>query len=229
MSAANMQTEDMRKIIESAKVGDTILVKQAGGRATRYTVRGISGRKARQLALDGSRGAMRVLVDDGEVWIRDAKARAADEKAYRRVMVVQLVKPQAPAPELLRDMAVREAGLPPGYDIELDPSGFKTTLDGAPIGVHASAFVAVCKAWSNWASRITEVSDGRGKRMLARLPNGYTIESGEPSFFRAVFDESGWIGVTRDSTGEAVIDAWTHCRAMLLGELRMIKREDGRT
>jgi len=203
-SPADMETEDMRKIIESAKVGTTLLVKQAGGRATRYTVRGISGRKARQLALDGSRGVMRVLFDDGEVWIRDAKARASDEKAYRRVMLVQLVKQQAPAPELLRDMAIREAGLPPGYDIELHPRGFQaySHTDGEPVGeVQASAWVAVCKCWEHHA------------QLPFVLPPNYTVISSRGGFcYQLPVPGTGTHGQGQilRTAAEAVIDAWRH-------------------
>jgi hypothetical protein len=304
-----MPTTEMSPIIAAAQAGDTIVVRHAGGRPTTYKVRSVGGRKARELKLEGRRGSMRVLVDGGDqIWIREASARASDRAAHRRVLELSAIT-RAPegseatltdrwdaAGQLLRDMAVREAGLPPGYDIELHPRGFQPARLGVPVSpVQPSAWVAVCKcwqyhaehaehdaqiavlskgvmppgydtmtffddvrapfiavldepgrpvvspctrqyaveaivdAWSDESAKFRKLATDRWDcivehaqaeaRVLDRLPPGYTIEPGDPGYFRAVEDVADWRGQIRTSSGEAVVDAWTHAKGKLLSTL----------
>jgi hypothetical protein len=288
-----MNTEDMRKIIESAKVGDTLLVRPAGGRQATYKVRKVSGKKTRKLDLDGRRGTMWVLVVNAErVWLRDASA-SNDGSSHRRVMSVSLAEfapaeePPRSIAEVLRSMVIREAGLPPGYDIELHPLGrFQAARNGEPVyAVVESAWVAGCNAWrhhaeeserraelavlakailppgygtmtldspagfvryvavldqpsrpvvspctrthaveavvdawAHWMSKSEALAADRwqcivshaqaDERLLLDLPRGYSIEPGEPGFYRACC--RGWVGGVRTSTAEAVVDALVH-------------------
>lgn len=243
-----MLTTEMSPIIAAAQAGDTIVVRHAGGRPTTYNVRSAGGKKARELKLEGRRGSMRVLVDGGDqIWIREASARAIDGSAHRRVMEIRNMttapnEKRAPGKPrsigmILRDAAIREAGLPPGYDIELHPRGFQALCDSEPAGdVHASAYVAVCSAWKHLADRHADESAKARKlaaerwtcivenerveeRLLRDLPPGYGIEPGDPGFFRAVFDDAGWAWTVRTSAAEAVVDAWMHAKGRLESDL----------
>jgi hypothetical protein len=230
-----MNTEDMRKIIESAQVGDVLLVKSAGGRPTRYKVRKIGGKKARQLSLDGRRGAMRVLVDGGDqVWIREASARASDGSAHRRVQSLRnctttLNEKRAPDEPrscgmIMREKAIREAGLPSGYDIELNPRGFQPMAGSEPAGtVHASAYVAVCECWKHWAMRADRQAE-LAVLDAAVLPSGYDVKILDAEIVRyvAVLDELKQpvaSPATRVHAVEAVVDAWTHAHEQLAATL----------
>lgn len=233
-----MNTEDMRKVITSAKVGDTIHVRPVRGRSTSYTVRKIVGRRARKLSLDGRRGAMRVLVDDGNaIWIREASARSSDGTAQLQVTSVRAAVQQAAKLEAIEgprskaDLAVLAAAvLPPGYDtMALDsPAGFVRYVavrdePSRPVVspcTRSHAVEAVVDAWSDWVAKKDALADERwqcivahaqaDERMLLDLPRGYSIEPGDPGFYRAVFDDAGWIGAVRTSTAEAVVDALVH-------------------
>lgn len=87
-----VEVSEMSRIIAAARVGDVLRLRHAGGRPTRYKVRKESGKRARELGLDGQRGARRVLVNGGDaIWIREASAKASDGSAHRRVVEIRFV------------------------------------------------------------------------------------------------------------------------------------------
>jgi hypothetical protein len=246
-----MNTEEMRKIIASTKVGDTLHVKPASGRTTSYTVRKIRGRKARRLSLDGRRGAMRVLFDDGvKLWIRDASGGSALLRvtSVRASVQQEAELEQLEGPSSKAELAVLSAAiLPPGYDtMTLDsPAGFSRYVavrdePSRPVVSPCTrnhAVEAVVDAWSDWVAKKDALASERWQcivahaqaeeRMLLKLPAGYTIEPGDPGFYRAALDgalgkplaSAEWVGAIRTSAGEAVVDAWTHAKGVLEGAL----------
>ena len=135
-------------------------------------------------------------------------------------------------------------GLPPGYDVKEHSVGgeprYLAVLDEPSRPVvspceREHAIEAIVDAWEDESAKFRKLANDRWDcivdyaqakaRVLDRLPPGYTIEPGSPGFYRAVFDESGWVesgwvGAERESESEAVVDAWTHAHDRLLDTLK---------
>jgi len=134
--------------------------------------------------------------------------------------------------------------LPPGYDVKEHSVGgeprYLAVLDEPSRPVvspceREHAIEAIVDAWEDESAKFRKLANDRWDciadhaqakaRVLDRLPPGYTIEPGSPGFYRAVFDESGWVesgwvGAVRESESEAVVDAWTHAHDRLLDTLK---------
>jgi hypothetical protein len=141
--------------VAACQVGDSILVRYVGGRPTKFRVLAIAGKQARELELEGVRGAKRWLVDGGsQVWLRDptaAKRKGRNESGgHRRVTAVEIVGARRPLP----DLAEAQSRLPVGYGIGVTQSGFVAlelpVSGGLAIEIgeeRANPWHAVCDAW----------------------------------------------------------------------------------
>lgn len=133
-----MQHDEMSKVFAALAVGDKVHVREAGGRLTPYTVRGIRGKAAREVWMAGRCKAGRVLVDDGStLWIRRSAKRTRDGSAHARVLEIKLDDGGLSAAVAAATAAARH--LPDGYSISTDPraDGFWYTpvFRGSKIGI----------------------------------------------------------------------------------------------
>jgi hypothetical protein len=144
---------EMSMVIEGAKMGDSLLVRFTGGssRPTRYEVVGVTGGKARELQLEGQRGAKRVLTDGGsEIWIREytgAQRRARYEEGHRRVLSVEFANRIVAQPVV---DPIAKARLPDSYEIGRTRGGFVALFVEAEAGPEREdPWDAVFDAWEH--------------------------------------------------------------------------------
>jgi hypothetical protein len=146
-----------RDALSRCKVGSQIRVRYVGGSMTTYRITAIKGDQARELELEGVRGAKRWLVDGGDrLWLKDptaAKRKGRNESGgHRRVISIEVLS----SPEL--DISAARARMPDGYMLGAVDRGFTALTDYLAGGranavpeevgpVRASAWEAVCDAW----------------------------------------------------------------------------------
>jgi hypothetical protein len=151
--------DEMSKTIGDATLGTMLLLRYTGGssRPTRYKVVGFKGGKARELQLEGKRGARRVLTDGGdEIWIREytgAQRRARHEECHRRVLSVEFADRIVAKPVV---DPIARARLPDSYEIGRTRAGFVALFVEAEAGPEREdPWDAVFDAWehevSGWA------------------------------------------------------------------------------
>jgi hypothetical protein len=151
--------DEMSKTIGDATLGTMLLLRCTGGssRPTRYKVVGFKGGKARELQLEGKRGARRVLTDGGdEIWIREytgAQRRARHEECHRRVLSVEFADRIVAKPVV---DPIARARLPDSYEIGRTRAGFVALFVEAEAGPEREdPWDAVFDAWehevSGWA------------------------------------------------------------------------------
>lgn len=156
----------MSESIAAAKIGNTLMIRFVGGseNPTRYKVRKITGRKARELKLEGRRGAERWLVDGGsDVWIREeigGQRRATKDAGHRRVLSVEILGRSPIIVPIAVDISIARARLPEGYDIGITSAGYVALRDGGdPVEVgreHANPWEAVGDAWAHEQIQLIE-------------------------------------------------------------------------
>jgi hypothetical protein len=144
---------EMSKTIGDACRGTMLLVRFTGGssRPTRYKVVGFKGGKARELQLEGKRGARRVLTDGGtEIWIREytgAQRRARTEEGHRRVLSVEFADRIVAKPVV---DPIARARLPDSYEIGKTRGGFVALHVDAEAGPEREdPWDAVFDAWEH--------------------------------------------------------------------------------
>jgi hypothetical protein len=154
---------EMSMVIEGAKIGDSLLVRFTGGssKPTRYEVVGFKGGKARELQLEGQRGARRVLTFGGdEIWIREytgAQRRARTEEGHRRVLSVEFADRIMAKPVL---DPIAKARLPDSYEIGRTRAGFVAMLCNDEVAPErADPWDSVFDAWEHEVSEWAESRD----------------------------------------------------------------------
>jgi hypothetical protein len=174
---------EMSKTIGDACRGTMLLVRFTGGssRPTRYKVVGFKGGKARELQLEGKRGARRVLTDGGtEIWIREytgAQRRARTEEGHRRVLSVEFADRIVAKPVV---DPIARARLPDSYEIGKTRGGFVALHVDAEAGPEREdPWDAVFDAWEHevngWAdereakSKISDALEASNRKLIAEF------------------------------------------------------------
>jgi hypothetical protein len=170
---------EMSMVIEGAKMGDSLLVCFAGGspRPTRYEVVGVTGGKARELQLEGQRGARRVLTDGGsEIWIREytgGRRRARTEEGHRRVLSVEFANRIVAQPVV---DPIAKARLPDSYEIGRTRGGFVALFVEAEAGPEREdPWDAVFDAWEHEVSGWAEERETLAKNFDALSASSHRV------------------------------------------------------
>jgi hypothetical protein len=210
---------EMSMVIEGAKMGDSLLVRSTGGssRPTRYEVVGFKGGKARELQLEGQRGARRVLTDGGtEIWIREytgGQRRARTEEGHRRVLSVEFADRIVAKPVV---DPIAKARLPDSYEIGHTRAGFVAMLCNDEVAPErADPWDAVFDAWEHEVSEWAESRDAM-RGMIDTL-----TESGRRAI-QALAEANSQHAETKLELAESRADA-KRCRIALQQILEMTR------
>jgi hypothetical protein len=217
---------EMSKTIADATLGTMLLVRSTGGssRPTRYEVVGFKGGKARELQLEGQRGARRVLTDGGtEIWIREytgGQRRARTEEGHRRVLSVEFADRIVAKPVV---DPIARARLPDSYEIGRTRGGFVALFVDSEAGPEREdPWDAVFDAWEHEVNGWAEERDAKQDAINSAITMVSTLTESNHQVLQAVADAEARHAETKLALADARADA-KRCRIALQQILEMTR------